>query len=316
MPQSPEQTCVITRVRVQPEKKDAFVDWQAKLNALIPAFEGFLSLEILSPVGVAQPEWVIVQRFHKPENMACWRESLERRDLLQELKVLLGDSDLESIHDESDESSNQQKTVTEVFVTQVVPDKVKEFRQWIAKIHQAEAKFPGFRGAYVQSPTIGQGHNWITLLQFDTQENLDRWLSSKERQQVLKESETVIASLESHRVISPFAGWFASLAREGVLPPVWKQTMLVLLVLFPIVMFELKFLSPATASLNPAAATFIGNAISVSLISWPMMPIVIWFLGWWLSPAGHKARQQTIAGTLVVIALYLIEVILLWNLLP
>src|SRR5262249_32985415 len=159
-----------------------------------------------------------------------------------------------------------------------------------------------FRGVYVKSPTPGQGENWITLLRFDSQEHLDRWLTSKERKEVLKEARPLITSLESHRVISPFAGWFASTATDGRIPPVWKQTCLVLLVLFPIVMLELKFLLPLTKNLNLSVGTFIGNAISVTLVSWPMMPIAIYFLRWWLSPSDESVSlKRDVAGFLLIL---------------
>ena len=205
--------------------------------------------------------------------------------------------------------SCERGNVTEVIVTEVTPGKEEEFRMWSAKIHQAEAKFPGFRGVYIQSPKRG-GKFWITLLQFDTLENLDRWLQSSERKQVLQESSPLVSSLETHRVISSSTGWLASIAKTGELPPVWKQTMLVLLVLFPIVVFELKYLSPLTASLNPSLGTFIGNAISVTLISFPMMPIALYFLGWWLSPHSLKT---SIVGSILLGLLYLAEIALFWN---
>ncbi len=204
-------------------------------------------------------------------------------------------------------------SVTEVIVTQVSPDKEEAFQKWAAKIHHAEAKFPGFRGVYVQSPRQSKGHSWITLLQFDSTANLDRWLDSSERQEVLKESSDFITSLESHRMVSPYAGWFASIAQTGEIPSVWKQTMIVLLVLFPIVMFELKYLMPWIEGLNSSVGTFIGNAISVTLISFPMMPIAIVFLGWWLAPAGKNRLQKTILGTIMVLGLYLIEIVLFWR---
>lgn len=116
-------------------------------------------------------------------------------------------------------------------------------------------------------------------------------------------------------MISPYAGWFASIAKTGELPSIWKQTMIVLLVLFPIVMLELKYLSPWTASLNAALGTFIGNAVSVTLIAWPVMPIAIWLLGWWLMPRAKGRQLITIVGTLLVVLFYLIELIIFWKLL-
>lgn len=312
-----EKTIILTtQVRISPKAKLAFVDWQAKLNAIVSTFPGFISLEILSSPEPNSYKWVIVQRFDKMKNMVAWRESKECQTLIEELKELLRDNGSEAFQEVQSEVSNLQGGVTEIFVTKISPNKEEAYRKWVAKIHQVEAQFPGFRGVYVQAPAHNKGEDWITLLQFDTIGNLDRWLLSPERQEVLQESKSLIAAIESHRVISPYAGWFASLSTDREVPPVWKQTMIVLLVLFPIVMLEMKYLSPLTAKLNPSLATFIGNAISVSLISWPMVPIAIKFLGWWLSPPNHKRRQATLIGTLIVILLYVLEIIIFWNLLP
>ena len=69
------------------------------------------------------------------------------------------------------------------------------------------------------------------------------------------------------------------------------------MLLFPIVMLELRFLAPLTRGLNPVFATFIGNAISVSLLAWPVMPIANRALGWWLRPPRAMARPIAHMGT-------------------
>ena len=290
------------QVEIKPDSKSAFVDWQADFNTKIANAPGFVSLEFSSP-SEPQKNWLIVQRFINSDASTVWRNSNEYKRLIDRLKPLILNQEVES--DESSRNGN----ITEVIVTEVNPGREEAYRAWSAKIHQVEAKFPGFRGVYIQSPD-GNNKHWITLLQFDTMENLDRWLQSPERKLVLQESSPFISALESHRVISPFAGWFASIAKTGELPPVWKQTMLVLLVLFPIVVLEIRFLLPVLTGLNSSVATFISNALSVTLISFPLMPIAIWFLGWWLST---HSRKTTIRGTLLIGLLYLAEIALFWN---
>ncbi len=303
-------TLLISKVWIKPEALIQFADWQAELNAAIAVHPGFVSLEILSP-SPEKPEWSIIQRFQSHADVESWCQSETRKRLMEALNAYTL-SNQKNIQDQTSVDSRMPLGITEVFVTQVSPENEKAYREWIAKIHQAEAKFPGFRGVYMQSPGQSGGVNWITLLQFDTPEHLDFWLNSQERQKVLSEAKPLISSLESHRMISPYAGWFASLAKGLQLPPVWKQTMIVLLVLYPIVMLELKYLSPLTAGLNSSVGTFIGNAISVTLIAWPMMPIAIWFLGWWLTPKPEQYRQATIWGTCLMGVLYFLEIALFW----
>lgn len=308
-------TILTSRLAIKTSSLADFANWQAKLNAVIASQPGFVSLEILSPSPDKKNEWLLVQRFFSSKDVQLWHQSEMRKDLMDELKEFLTGSNKESIKEVLSSPTETQGRITEVFVTQVNRKNEEAYRKWMAKIHQVEAKFPGFKGVYMQSPSQSGGIHWITLLQFDTPENLDRWLHSPERQKVLDEAKTLITSLESHRMISPYAGWFASVAKAGELPPVWKQTMLVLLVLFPIVMLEIKYLSLWTAGLNISLGTFIGNAISVALISWPLMPIAIFFLGWWLAPKPEKYLSYTIFGTLLVIALYILEIALFWKLL-
>lgn len=306
MPVGLLQASLTTRIRMQPDQKDKFAAWQSKFHAAIASCVGFISLEIVSPG--EESEWRLIQRFDSEGALKAWKESDARRQLFIDLEPLMIKDNHKAILEEL--SVSQEGGVTEVFVTRVSGEELDAYHEWIGKIHQAEAKFPGFQRVLVQSPREEKNGPWITLLQFDTTENLDRWLQSDERRQILEEARTMVQSLESHRVTSPFAGWFANLS---VPPPVWKQTMIILLVLYPIVMLEIKFLNPFTVPLDLSLATFIGNAISVSLVSWPMMPLAIYCLKWWLTPFDPLSIKATVIGTLVMIGLYLIEILIFWH---
>jgi uncharacterized protein len=300
------QSNLLTRVCIPSDRKKDFVRWQSQLQAEIASFEGFVSLEIISPKLGEQQEWKLIQHFETFEKLEKWRESAVRKELFFNLEHLVG-NEVPPIQENS--CYSKEGGVTEVFVTQVNANELGSYHRWIGKIHEAEAKFAGFQRVYVQAPRSDKNNTWITLLQFDTAKNLDRWLHSKEREEILHEAQSLVKNLESHRVISPFAGWFAGLA---ITPPVWKQTLLVLLVLFPIVMLEFKFLAAWTAGLNLSLATFIGNAISVSLVSWPMMPIVIYAMRWWLTPF-EVTFKKNIVGILTLLGLYFVEIIIFWN---
>lgn len=301
---------IVIKVQVPSQISIQFVDWQTKLNALVAGQPGFLSFEILSSEEKTTAAWTIIQRFSDSAAASKWHISPEYKELLNELKRTLGETAVQEIELEMADLGNG---ATEVFITLVSPDRDKDFREWIAKIHQSEAKFPGFRGMYVQLPKEEGGHHWLTFLHFDNSKNLDLWLASQERKNVLSESKSFISSLETHRIISPYAGWFASIEKNGQLPPVWKQTMIVLLVLFPIVMLELTYLSPIISGLNSSIATFIGNALSVSLIAWPFMPLAIKWLSWWLTANNKDSQKLTILGTVFICCLYVLEIFVFWH---
>lgn len=293
---------LVQTVEVPLERQVEFREWQTRLNGAVATFPGFVSLEIVAPPS-DHNLWSIVQRFLDETACLHWKESKAYTDLVASLR---------SFAKKFQEVQAAPGVVTEVFLTHVSPAKEEEYRQWLTKIHQAETHFPGFRGMYVQSPTHAHGNNWITFLQFDTPENLDHWLSSPERASVLKDLTPLVSSLESHRIYSPYAGWFGSMEKGGFIPPLWKQTMAILLVLYPIVVLEMRFLNPLLTSLHLPLAVFIGNALSVSLISWPFLPLAIRFLKKWLVSQDLKTD---ILGFLFVLALYALEITILWNLL-
>ena len=89
---------------------------------------------------------------------------------------------------------------------------------------------------------------------------------------------------------------------------------LILLTLFPVIMLELKFLNPPLADLNPAARTFIGNAISVAVTTWPLMPIAIFAFYAWLFPE-NQPRWKVMMMPMVLLLCYAIEIAFFWHLL-
>ena len=72
--------------------------------------------------------------------------------------------------------------------------------------------------------------------------------------------------------------------------------MVVLAMLFPIVVLELRFMTPLTQWLNPVLGTFVGNAVSVWLLAWPMMPLANRALDWWLRPPSRISRWITVSA--------------------
>ena len=138
-----------------------------------------------------------------------------------------------------------------MIITQVKPGKEAAYREWETKIQQAQSKFPGYRGAYVQPPVAGE-LGWTTLMRFDTAKQLDTWLKSPERAALVKEAESLVDYAHLQRMGTSFPGWFPTDPKTGKGPPNWKAAMLVLLGLFPIVMLETRFLTASRES-------FIGN---------------------------------------------------------
>lgn len=305
-----EAAATATKLWVRAGAEASFNRLQARLTHVVSSFPGFLSIEML-PLRTGSSEWRIVQQFRSTEDMERWTTSAERRQLLEESAPLL-----EAAHeDESVPDFHALTSVTEVIVTAVKPGQEPAFRAWFETIQAAQGEFPGYTGTYVQSPASAAQPFWTTLVRFARPEQLEAWLTSAVRRDLIRQSERFVDAWESHRMPSSFSGWFPPGGPGRKPPAAWKQTAVVLLVLFPIVMLELRYLSPLLTGLNAAAGTFIGNAISVALVSWPLAPIAIWALGWWLQPPPAYRRRAELLGGATLVALYALEIVVFWRLL-
>jgi len=273
--------------------------------------EGFLNSE-MTPAPTDSSAWAVALRFRDTDSLDGWRNSPTWHALIRDAQSFLAEKSSIEIQARGADAGGG---VVEVIVTKVKPGKEEAYRQWETRIQQAQSKFPGYNGSYVQPPIVGE-LGWTTLMRFDSAEQLEDWLKSPERAALLREVEPLIDYAHLQRVDSSFPGWFPTDPTTGKGPPNWKAAMLVLLGLFPIVMLESRFLSPQLAGLNSSLAMFIGNVISVALTTWLTMPLFIKAFGWWLFPKpGTSKLRVELAGTAVIFVLFAAEVAALWNLL-
>jgi antibiotic biosynthesis monooxygenase (ABM) superfamily enzyme len=114
-----------------------------------------------------------------------------------------------------------------------------------------------------------------------------------------------------------FDQWFPVSAAGATPPAAWKQNMLVLLMLYPVVFLFGAFIQTplltGRAALPFAVALFIGNVASVLLLNY-LVPWTSNRFAWWLQPVGANVRRIDIAGTALVVALYAAMVLAFWRL--
>ena len=252
-------------------EEGAFAAWLTRLNEIVATFPGYVSAVGMPPAPPSQSDWVMVQRFQTLEQLRAWLDSYERHALLAKgNSLLVGEGTTNVIEGQSMELSPHEM-VTEIITVSVKPGKEEAYHAWVDCVRQMEAKFPGYRGLQLQPPISGLQGDWVSLLRFDSSEHLNAWLESDARRAALREVEPFIDRSEQ-QVATAFSGWFTFGDAPDQVPPNWKQAMVVLLTLFPVVMLELLYLSPLLQSLNLAVATFIGNLLSVAALTWSLVP--------------------------------------------
>lgn len=308
---------LLLTARVRPGSESAFAAWQVRHASVISRFTGFISADLV-PSGETSPGlWTIILNFETEETLDAWRRSPERAMILEEVAPLLDGGTLgEQVH--APGTSHTPSTVTEVIFSKIRAGMTERYLKWAERIQEAQARQPGYRGAYLQPPARGtEGGHWTTILRFDSAAHLNAWMNSAERRRLLVETSDFVESVEQVHLATAFPGWVPIDPKTGKGPPNWKTALLVLLGLYPCVMLEMRFLAPVLFNLgiHSAPELFLSNCGSVAVTSFITMPLFVRWFHWWLFPEGDNPSRVTIRGVLILIALFAAEVAILWDLL-
>ena len=145
----------------------------------------------------------------------------------------------------------------------------------------------------------------MTVVRFDTEEHLNDWMASPERLKLIDEAASFTEDVHARTVRSGFEQWFQMSSEADA--PVWKQNMLTLAALYPVVFLFGYFvqtpLLQERLGLPFYLALFFSNVASVTILTW-LAPWLGAQFGWWLRPAGHESVGSTLLGIAAIVALY------------
>jgi hypothetical protein len=296
---------IVTQTRVRPECAGAFAQWQDEISAIVGKFRGFVDQKVIPPTPPAQDDWVIVQRFTSTEAALAWLHSEHRLKRVEQIApMLVGRDDVHIVTD--DEAGVLPAPVSAVISTRIKLGQEDAYRAWERRIAAAQSRAPGFQGYRFEPPIPGVQDDWLAIVRFDSEANLQAWLDSPERHKLLEEAEEFTQEFHTRIVRTGFDQWFK--APDGAPPPAaWKMNMLVLLMLYPVVfLFGAWVQTPllmGKAGLPFWLALFVGNVVGVLLLNW-LVPAVSRGFGWWLAPARGAGGRTNLAGAILVLVLY------------
>jgi uncharacterized protein len=303
-PPSGSAVTIVTQTRARDESSQDFARWQSQISAAAAASPGFIEQSVLPPNPPSQADWVILQRFADVEAATAWLHSEQRLQLVSAAQPMLaGPVDLHLVRDSG--AGILPAPVSAVISTRIKPGQEGAYRKWEQRIAAAQAKAAGFQGYRFEPPVPGVQDDWLAILRFDTEPHLQAWLESPARLKLLEEAAGFTEEYHARVVRTGFEQWFA--AGGSASAPAWKQIMVVLLLLYPVVfLFGIWVQNPfliKAAKLPFPLALFIGNVVSVTLLNY-LVPWVSRLLLWWLSPKAEKRVQIAFAGAVLILALY------------
>ncbi|HTN74064.1 MAG TPA: antibiotic biosynthesis monooxygenase [Pirellulaceae bacterium] len=191
-----------------------------------------------------------------------------------------------------------------VIVQRVPREATEQFRQWQRDVTEVAKSFAGFEGTDVYPPTAEQIDEWVTLIHFENAPTLQHWLDSPERAVWVERLRATVGDFELKRLNGGFSLWFAGIKSAAAAPPLpaWKMALTVLLGLYPTVLLLTLVVGPFTAPLGFAISMLIGNALSVALLQWVVVPCLMRVLRPWLAANASATRGLSCAGVGLILA--------------
>ena len=305
---------IVTQTCVRPGRGEDFARWQGQTSDLVSAFPGFVEQRLMPPNPPLQVDWVILQRFQTMEDAQRWLASAERQARIEgAAPMLIGRDDVHIVRD--DEGGVRTAPVSAVISTRVRPGKETEYRAWERKIAAAQSKAPGLQGYRFEPPVPGVQEDYVAILRFDSQENLQAWMDSPVRKALVEEAAPLTEEFHARIASSGFEQWFRNEQGPSGGPSVWKMDMIVLLLLYPIVFLWGVWVGTPILQdkLNTpwAVNLFIGNIFSVLLTGF-MVPWVANRMGWWIFPKVNKL-QANLLGAALICAIYAASILVFWR---
>ena len=299
-------TTIVTQTCPAPGHAEAFAAWQNETSRVVAGFGGFLRQTVLPPSPPAQVDWVILQHFTDRQSALDWLRSQARLARVAAVQALVvGRDDVHLVS--GDGTSSGSSPVSAVISTRVKPGQEAAYRRWEQRIAAAQAQAPGFQGYRLEPPIPGVQEDWLAVVKFDGNDSLQSWLGSAGRARLIAEARPFTQEFHTRIARTGFDQWFDVTGRPAATVPAWKQNMIVLLLLYPLVFLfgtfvQAPFLTGRAGIAFPAAL-FIGNVVSILLLNY-LVPSTSRRFRWWLQPPEPELKRSGIAGTALVIALY------------
>src|SRR5215813_9855392 len=175
--------------------------------------------------------------------------------------------------------------VTATVTRRVKPGHEAAYEQFLAGISGAAKAFPGYLGEEVFRPAGGEGGEYRIVYRFDSPAHLRDWLNSGERAAWLERAEPHVASPMRTQYLTGLEGWFTVPTQPGAPPPpAYKMAVLTWATIFPLITLVVVVSAPLIGKLPLVPRLAVTTLVTVSLMTWVVMPRVTWLLRRWLYP--------------------------------
>ena len=209
------------------------------------------------------------------------------------------------------ETNQSQELFIYTFHNDLTQEQIPDFQDLQDKLDAAAKRFDGYLGQELIFEDSEGGIHCTARIQFRSLEQCLEWLDSRIRRQLLSEAEANMGyQYRSGIDRKSFEQWISSKSAKNA--PTWKINLLVWLALYPSVMLLTIAGQSSLGRLPLPLNMLIGNAITVAVTGWYLVPWLSHIYQPWLE---ERSQRWQVMGTLSILGLLLIS-LAIFNLLP
>lgn len=184
---------------------------------------------------------------------------------------------------------NSTKFNTDYHVTAVISHSIKPgretgYEEWMRGIVPVAKTFAGYLGVNILRPQKGAQPEYIIVLHFDHHQNLEAWLDSDVRRELIERAKPLIQEPEKVQILTGLETWFESPRPQKAPPKRYKMALLTWLGVFLTLTSVGRILRPLLVSLPELLAQFITIGIVVWILTYVLMPRLTRLFYKWLYP--------------------------------
>jgi antibiotic biosynthesis monooxygenase (ABM) superfamily enzyme len=207
------------------------------------------------------------------------------------------------------------------FMEHIVPTtKQLAFRQWHQTLVHSIQQAKGFVQVDLHSPLECKNGvlKWYSVIHFDSPTHLNDWLTSSDRQELMKSGQEFFVTYRFKSFTTGLEGWFshqdgAEISSLG--PSAWKQALIVVLGLYPVVFLQSKLFESLgiMQSWSYANSMLVNLIVTTIILTWFVMPQISRPLEFWLQPAYALSKGKTELMGVSTIVLAMAAMVMLFN---
>lgn len=172
--------------------------------------------------------------------------------------------------------TNEYPGATVVITHHVQQDKHAEYDAWLQQVAPRCRAAEGFLDSHIVRPVPGLTHTYTVIIRFDNQQNLQSWMHSDTRIELIEKVRPLLEKDDDFVISSGLDFWFAPQTKKTPPPKRWKQCLVTWSAIYPLVLTVpvgvLPFLRWLGVPSNHFIDILIVTGLVVSLMVYVVMP--------------------------------------------